>query len=199
MPSDELAAAWQIGSGDVPHQLIDAGVGLLDQVPQCLNDFHKVVGRAVGRHADRDTRCPIDQQVRKCCWEDGRLDILAVVIRLEVDGVLVKTVGHGCCGRCHSALGVAHGSGAVVQRAEIAMTIDQRQPHGPRLSHPDQRVIDGGIAMGMVLTHDLTDYPSAFDMRTVWADAHLIHGVQDPALYRLQPVSGVGKGSGIDN
>ena len=99
---------------------------------QRLNDLHQVVRRAVGCHTDRDSRRLVDQQVGKGRREHGRLDVLAVVIRFEVNGVLVQTIGHGHCGCCHSALCVTHGGRTVVKRSKVAVAIDQgsRMVHG---------------------------------------------------------------------
>ena len=192
--SDDLATTGQVRPRNEAHQFLDGSVRVLDQVAQRLDDFHQVVRRAVGCHADRDSRGPIDKQVGKGCREHGWLDVLAVVIRFEVNGVLVQTISHGHGGCCHSALCVTHGGRAVVQRSEVAMTIDQGESHGPRLRDPDERIVDGTVAMRVVLTHDLTDYTGTLDVRAVRSYAHLVHRVQDPPLHRLEPVPGVGKG-----
>ena len=91
---------------------------------------------------DRDAGGAVDQQVGERGGQDGRLDVLAVVVGLEVDGVLVEPVGHRQGGGGHPALGVAHGGRTVVERAEVAVAVDQRQPHGPRLGGADQGVVD---------------------------------------------------------
>ena len=191
---DDLAASRQVRPRNEAHQLVDVGVRVLDQMAQRLDDLHQVVRRAVGGHADRDTSRPIDQQVGKGCGEDGRLDIFAVVVRLEVNGVLVQAVGHGRGGWCHAAFRVTHCGWAVIQRSEVAVTVDEGESHGPRLRGSDERVVDGTVAMRVVLTHDLTDHTGALDVRTVRPYAHLVHRVQDPALHRLEPVPGVRKG-----
>lgn len=49
--------------------------------------------RDVGRHADGDAARAIDQQVRDSAGQDDRLQLLLVVVRLEIDRVLVD-VGH---------------------------------------------------------------------------------------------------------
>ena len=93
--SDDLAATRQVGSRNESHQFVNRGVRMLDQVAQRLNDFHQVVRRAVGSHTHRDPRSAVDQQVGKGRREYRRLDILAVVIRFEVNSVLVQAIGHG--------------------------------------------------------------------------------------------------------
>ena len=197
--ADDLAAGGQIGTGNEPHQLLDLGVGVLDQVPERLHHLDQVVRRAVGGHPDGDAAGPVDQQVRKGGRQHHRLGVLAVVVRLEVDGVLVQPVGHRRRGRGHPALGVAHGRRPVVQRAEVSVPVDQGQPHAPGLGGADQGVIDRGVAVRVVDAHHLTDHPGALDVRVVGADAHLVHPVEDAALDRLQPVPGVRQRPGVDD
>src|SRR3546814_16767417 len=46
--------------------------------------------RNVGRHSDRDPARAIDEQIGIARGEDGRFGFRAVVIGLEIDGVLVE-------------------------------------------------------------------------------------------------------------
>ncbi len=161
---DDLAATGQIGSGYEAHQFVDVGVRMLDQMAQGLDDFHQVVRWAVGGHSDSDSRRAVDEQIGEGRWEHRRLDVLAVVVRLEVNGVLVQTIGHGRRSRRHPAFGVAHGGRTVVERSEIAVAVDEGQSHAPRLGQPDQRVVYRRIAVRVVLTHDLTDDTGALDV-----------------------------------
>jgi DNA gyrase subunit A len=56
-----------------------------------------------------------------------------------------------------------------------------------------------GIAVGMELAHDLAHHAGALDVAAVRPEAHLTHHVQDPALDRLEPVTGVRQGPGVDH
>ena len=61
-------------------------------------------------------------------------------------------------GRGEPDLGVALGRGRIaVDRAEIALPVDQRQAHGKFLRHAHQRVVDRLVAVRMVLTHRVAD------------------------------------------
>ncbi len=79
------------------------------------------------------------------------------------------------------------------------MAVDQRDPHRPGLCHPDQRVVDGAVAVRVELAHDIADDAAALDVGTVGAQAHLLHLEQDPPLHRLQPIPRIGDGPGIDD
>jgi hypothetical protein len=196
---DDLAAGRQVRPGDEPHQVVQIGVRVPDQVLQRLHHLDQVVRRHVGRHADRDPGRAVHQQVRQRRRHHRRLLLAAVVVRLEVDDVLVEPLGHGDRRRRHPALGVAHRRRTIVQRPEVAVPVDQRDPHGPGLRHPDQGVVDRAVAVRVELTHHVTDDPGALHMAAVRADPHLGHRVQDPALHRFQPVPGVRQGPGVDH
>ena len=123
-----------------------------------VGDLAQVVRRDVGGHADRDADGAVDQQVREPRRQDGRLLGLAVVVVLEVDGVLVDVAHHLQGERRHLGLGVPRGGGAVVAgRAEVALAERERVAQAPRLHEAHEGVVDRGVAVRVELAHDLAD------------------------------------------
>ena len=198
---DDLAAGGQVGPGHEPHQLIQARVRVRDQVPGRRHDLAEVVRGHVGGHPDGDPGSPVDQQVRDRGREHLRLVLGAVVVRHEVDRVLVERPGHLHGRGGQLGLGVAVRRRPVVpaQRPEVAVPVDQREPHRERLLHPDQRVVDGRVPVRVQPPHDRADDLGALDVRVLRRQAHLAHQVQDPALHGLEPVPGVGQGALVDH
>ncbi len=90
-------------------------------------------------------------------------------------------------------------AGPVVGRAEVAVAVDHRQPHRPRLRHAHQRVVDRAVAVRVQPTHHLADHAGGLHVAAVGAQPHVRHRVEDPALHRLEPVAGVGQGAGVDD
>ena len=114
--------------------------------------------RDVGGHADRDAGRAVHQQVGEARGQHDRLGGAAVVVGAEVDGVLVDVPHHLHGQRRHLALGVPHGRGRVVARgAEVAVAVDQQHPQRPGLGQAHQGVVDRGVAVRVVDTHDLAD------------------------------------------
>ena len=140
---------------------------MLDQVAQRLHDLDQVVGGDVGGHADGDAGGAVDDQVRDRGRQHARLGLAGVVVGPEVDGVLEDAVGHRHRRRCHPALGVSHGRRRVVRRSEVAVAVDGRQPHRPRLGHPYQGVVDGAVAVRVEPAHHLADDAGALDVTAV--------------------------------
>ena len=190
---DDLAAGGQVRPGHEAHQLVQGGLGVGDQVPGRGHHLAQVVRGHVGGHPDRDPGGAVDQQVGQPGGEHLGLGLGAVVVRPEIDGVLVDRGHHLHRRRGQPGLGVPHRGRRVVtaQRAEVAVPVDQRQPHGPGLGHPGQRVVDGAVPVRVQPAHHLANHPGALDVPAVRPQAHLVHLVQDPALHRLQPVPGV--------
>ena len=92
---------------------------------------------------------------------------LAVVVRREVDGVHVEVAQHLHRDPGQPGLGVPHGSGrVVVDRAEVALAVDQLVAHREVLGHAHQGVVDGGVAVGVVLADHLAD-----DLARTWIGA----------------------------
>ncbi len=199
--TDDLAAGRQVGPRDEPHQPVGVGVGVRDQVAQRLDHLDQVVRRHVGGHADRDAGAAVDHEVGDRRREDDGLELPAVVVGLEVDGVLVDRGRHRHRCRRHPALGVAHGRRGVVAagRPEVAVPVDHGQPQRPGLGHADQGVVDRAVTVGVQPAHHLADDAGALDVPAVGEEPHLVHRVQDPALHGLEAVAGVGEGAGVDD
>ncbi len=163
-------------------------------------DLAQIVRRDVGGHADRDTGRAVDQQVGEAGRQDGRLLGAAVVVVREVDGLLVDVTDHLHRQRRHLALGVAHGRRRVVaRRAEVAVGVHQRHPHRPRLRETDQRVVDRGVAVRVVVAHDVADHARALVEAALGAVAAVVHRVQHAAVDGLETVPDVGQRAGDDD
>ena len=197
--ADDPAAARQVGAGHELHEVVERAGGVGDEVPGGADDLDEVVRGHVGGHPDGDAAGAVDEQVGERGGHDLRLGLRVVVVGDEVDRVLVEPGHHEQGGRCHPRLGVARGGRTVVEGAEVAVSVDEGQPHGERLGHPHEGVVDGLVAVRVVLAHDLADDALALDVRPVGAQAELAHAVEDPALHRLEAVPGVGQGPGVDD
>ena len=197
--ADDGAAGGEVGPRDEPHDRVQISVRVGQQVTQGVDDLDQVVRRDVRGHPHRDAGRAVHQQVREGCRHHGRLGFVAVVVRPEVDGIELQALGHREGDRRHPGLGVAHGGRTGVEGAEIAVRVDHRQSHRPRLAHPDQGVVDRGVAVRVVLAHHLADDAGALHMGPVGAQSHLVHRVEDAPLDRLQSVPGVGQRPGVDH
>ena len=142
----------------------------------------------------------VDEQVGELGRQDRRLLLGAVVVVDEVDGVLVDVGEHLAGDRGQARLGVAHGGRRVaVDRAEVALAVDERIAHREVLGEADQRVVQRAVAVRVVLAHHLADDRGALAVRAGGRQAHLAHRVQDPAVDRLEPVADVGQGARHDD
>ena len=87
------------------------------QVPlDARGDLAQVMRRDLRRHADGDALGAVDQQVGESGGQNHGLCRLAVVVRPEVDSLLVDVPQHLHGERGKAALGVPHGGGRVVAR-----------------------------------------------------------------------------------
>ena len=197
--ADDPPAGGQIRSRHEAHDLLEISVRVVEHVTQGRNDLDEVVWRNVGGHPHRDARRSVDEQVREGGRQNRRLGLLAVVVGLEVDGVLVEPVNHGQGWGSHPALGVTHGGRAGIQGSEVAVPVDQREAHGPGLGGADEGVVDGGVTVRVELTHDLTDDTGRFHMGAIRADPHVTHGEEDATLNGFEAVTGIGQGTRVDD
>ena len=164
--------------------------GIVDQRHAGVDDLAEIVRRDVGRHADGDAAGAVDQEIGKPRRQDHRLALGIVVVGLEVDGVLVEIVDQRAGHAFEPHLGVAHRRRRIaVDRAEIALPVDQRQAHGEILRHAHQRVVDRLIAVRMVFADHVADDAGGFAVRLVPLVAVLVHRIEDAAMHRLEPVA----------
>ena len=154
----------------------------------------EVVRRDVGRHADGDAGGAVDQQIGDARGQHHRLGARAVVVGAEGDGLLLDLLQHLVGDAREPAFRVAHRRCRIaVERAEVARAVDQRHAQRERLRHAHERLVDGGVAVRMVVAHHVADDLGALAMLGVGREVLLPHRVEDAALHRLEPVAHVGQ------
>ena len=181
-------------------QLLATDLGVLEVVLGAGRDLAQVVRRDLRGHADGDAGRAVDEQVGEAARQHRRLERLAVVVRHEVDGVLLDVPHHLHGDRGHPALGVSRGGSAVVAaRAEVALTVDERVAQRPVLHEAHEGVVDRRVAVRVVVTHDVADDARALVVAAVGAVAAVVHRVDDAAVHRLEAVAHVGQGAADDD
>ena len=173
---------------------LTSSLRIVNQRATGVDDFGEIVRRDVRGHADRDARAAVDEQIRDARRQDDGFLFLLVEVGLEIDRVLVE-VGEQFLGDLfEAALGVPVGGGRVaVDRAEVALAVDERVAHREILRHADERVVDAGVAVRVVFAEHFTDDLGAFRVGAVVQQAEFAHRVEHAAVGRLQAVAGVGQ------
>ena len=165
LATHDNAAGGEIGTGKNLHQLLRADLGVVEHKARRVDGFTEVVRRYVGGHADRDAVRAVDQQVREARGKNLGFLQAFVVVGLEIDGLLVEIAQQFHRGLVETRLGVAHGGSRVaVDRAEVSVTVDQRKTHGERLSEANHRVVNGQVAVRVVLADNVADRTGGFHM-----------------------------------
>ena len=181
-------------------EVIERGVGVLDEQGDGVGQLVQVVRRDVRRHAHRDTGRAVEEQVGDARGEDPGLLVAPVVVRFEVHGVLVNVREHLFGDRRHAGFGVAHGGWRVaVNAAEVALPIDQGVAQGELLGHADEGVVDGLVAVRVVLAHDIADGGGRLAIAGAGAGAALVHAPEDAPLDGLEAVARIGEGARNDH
>ncbi len=195
MPSGSVdeSAGGEVGTRELLHELAERGVGVPDQLDRRVDDLGEVVRRNVRRHADGDPGRTVDEQVRELGRQDDGLDQRPVVVRRPVDRLLVDVVAEELRRELgETDLRVAHRRGVVaVDRAEVALPVHERVAQRKLLRHADDRVVDGALAVGVVLAEDVSDDARRLAVRLVVEVPLLPHAVQAAAMHGLQAVAHV--------
>ena len=165
--------------------------GIVDQRHAGVDDLAEIVRRDVGRHADGDAAGAVDQKVREFRRQNRRLLLGTVVVRPG---------NRRCPCRCRRAassadlgqarFGVSIGRRRIaVDRAEIALAVDQRHAHGEILRHPDHRVVNRLVAVRMIFTDHVADDARGLDVLLVGRVPLLVHRIEDAPMHGLEPVA----------
>jgi hypothetical protein len=186
------ARPWMRPADDA-HQVVDGRVGVADQVDDGIDHLAQIVGRDVGGHADGDAARAVDQEVRHAGRQDARLLLRVVEVGLEVDALLVD-VGQELGGDPREArLRVpVRGRGVTVDRPEVPLAVDERVAHRERLGEADHRVVDGGVAVRVVVGDDVADDLRALLGRRAGPEVLLTRAEQDAPVHGLQSIPHVG-------
>ena len=145
-----------------------------------------------GRHPDRDALRAVRQKVREGGGEHHRLLFLPIIVRAEIDGVLLHALEQETRDLGHPRFGVALGGRVIaVDVAEIALAVDERIALREILRHAHERVVGGLIAMRVELADDVADDAGAFLVGGPGIEPQEAHGVQDAPMDRLQAVASV--------
>ena len=196
----DFAGDREIRPLDVLHQLGQRDLRVVDLGADPVDHLAEVVRGEVGGHADGDAGAAVDEEVREGGGQDRGLLLRAVVVRLEIDRVLVEIVHHRHAEVMEARLGVSHGRrGVAFHRAEVALAVHQQLAHRPRLAHVHEGRVNRLVAVRVEVTHRFPDDLGAFHVGLPGRNAELAHGVEDAPLGRLQAVAHVGQSAGNDH
>ena len=188
------AAGRKIRTFNKLHQLQDRNVRVVDLGADAVNDFTEVVRWNVRRHADGDAGAPVDEQIGKRRWEDGRLGARLVVVRDKIHRFFVHVLHERGAQMRHAGLGITHrGRRVVFDGAEVAFAVHEPLAHGPPLRHVYQRGINHRFPMRMVVAAGVTADFRALTMLPVGKERQIVHRVKDAALGGFQTVAHVGQ------
>ena len=135
---------------------------------------------------------PLTNKIRNARRQDERLFARLVKIGNEVDRFFFE-IGQNVFAELREArFRVPHGRRRIaVDGAEIPLTVDQRVAHVEVLSQTDQRGIDDGFAVRMVVAGSVAADFGAFAIAAVRGQAEVVHGYEDAALNGLEAVAHV--------
>ena len=198
--SAKLASRREVGPLDVLHQLVERDVGIVDLGANGVDGLAEVMRRDIGRHADSDAGAAIDEKVRDRGWENGRLLAGVVVVRDEIDRIVIHVLHEDGAERTQACLGITHGGRRItLDGTEVALPFNEGFAHRPGLGHVNKSRIDSLVTMGVIVTHGLADDLGALEMLAGRHDPELAHGKQDAALGGLQTIASIGKRPGNDD
>ena len=200
LPADNVGGGREVRAFNILHESVDGDVRVVDHRDNAVDHFTEVVRRNFGRHTDCDTGRTVDEKVREPRRKHHRLHLVLVEVRSEIDRVLSDIRHHLGGNFRHSRLGVTLGGRrVVVARTEVSVAVDKRVAHREVLRESYERVVNGGVAVGVILTHNVTDRRGAFSVRAVRRESLLEKRINDSSVNRLHAVANVRQRAVDDN
>ena len=200
---------WEIRALDVLHVFFYRNRGLVvragfqdgvDVKIHRTGHLRQVVGWNSGGHTDRNTVTSIEQKIGEPSGKDGGFVLRIVKVRLEINRVLVDVVEHVLGDSVQATFRVSHGSGRIaVDGAKVALTVNKRIAQGKLLSHSNHGVVNGLVAVRVVLPHDLTHRPSGFAEFLVGRMTALEHAVKHASVDGFEAVPSIGQRTADDD
>ena len=144
------------------------------------------MGSHIGSHTDGDSRRTVQKEQRSLGREHGRFLKRIVKVVGHIHGILVQ-IGKHLIGKFRElCLGISHGRYRVaVHRAEVTLTEHQRVSHAPELGHPDHRVINARVTVGMVFSQHLSYNPRRLLCLSGIAETESFHSEKHSPVDRL--------------
>mmetsp|Transcript_70446 Transcript_70446/g.165983 ORF Transcript_70446/g.165983 Transcript_70446/m.165983 type:complete len:904 (-) Transcript_70446:3267-5978(-) len=194
------AGGGEVRRRDDLHQLIDRDLRVLQRQQAGVDHLVQVVRRDIRGHTHGDTCSTIHQQIRQTGRQDQGLFVAAVVVGAEIDSFLVDVGQHFMGDFVETNLGVSHCRRVItVNRAKVALAVDQHVAQAEGLGHPDDGVVNRRVTVRVVFTHRLTHSLRTLAVLGVVGVAHLVHRVQHAAMNRLEAVASVRQGAPDDH
>ncbi len=148
--------------------------------------------RDIGGHSDRDSGRAVDKQVRELRRQNRRFGPGLIVVRYEINGVVLEIFEHVRCRGSHSCLGISHRRRRIgIDTPEVALRVHQRITHIPFLAQPDQCSIGCLVTVRVVIAAGITDDLGALSVLASGAEVQVVHCNQDASLRRFQTIANV--------
>src|ERR1700683_4512760 len=186
---DALAAinvtgGGKIGAGDELHDLFQIGFGLFNQHDRGFDDFFQIVRRNIGGHADGDAGRAVDEEAGNARRQDDPFFFSFIEVGDKLDGFFFDVREHFFGDFGKARFGVTHGRGWIaVDRAEVALAVDQRVAHVEILRQADERVVDRSVTVGMEFAKDFANDLGALTVGLGGSEAQLVHAVENAAVH----------------
>ena len=90
--AEDQAAGGEVRAGNNLNQLFNRDCRIVEIGDAGVDHLAEIVRRDIGRHANGDAARAVDEQVREFGRQNHRLLLAAVIVRLEVDRLILEIV-----------------------------------------------------------------------------------------------------------
>ena len=204
LPAHNNPACRKIRSRNPLHQFFDRdlihGIVIIYQEIDGIRQFPQVMRRNIGSHTDCNTGCPVHQHIGYARRKDQRLFERFVEVGPEFNRIFIEVRQKFFGYFMKPRLRVSHGCGSItIDRTEITLPVNKQVTHREILCHAGHGFVDCRVTMRMIFSKNFPHNAGRFFIRRIGTDAHILHGIQDPAMDRLEAIPGIWQGAGNDH
>ena len=140
------------------------------------------------------------QKDRKSGGQNHRLFERIVIVRDKIHSFFIEVFEQRLANAAHAHFRVPHCRWRIaIHASEISLTVDEHVPHGKRLGHSDDGIVNRGVTVRMILTDHITDSPCGLPVSSIPEITAPEHGIENSPVHRFETVSQFREGPADDH
>ena len=173
---DNKRACREVGTVENFEKVVHGAIGIVYSHYDGVDALPHIVRGDVGGKSDGYAVCAVDEKIGKSAGERVGFFETVVEVWRPHDRFFVKVAQKFERKRTHSRFRITHCRRPVaVHRAEVAVSVNKLHSHRERLRHTHHRSVHRTVAVRMIFSEAVAHYSSAFFVRFVRSEPHLVH------------------------
>ena len=144
------------------------------------------------RHTDGNSVRAVYQKIGITCRQYGGLHSRVVEVGIKINRLFVDIPYHFGGNLAHSRFRITvSGRRVSVHRTEVSVSVNERTADRKVLRKPDEGVVNGAVAVGVIFTQNVADDKRTLTVRSVRGEVQFVHRIEYTAVNGFKSVPDV--------